>query len=82
MALVTPLSLASMLLDRRLCVLTFQFSLPLSCDDPYLDGMATLSLKPCDTSDNFYFFFAVSMYRVKSRHMIAALYDNSSRYAE
>ncbi len=31
--LVTPLSLAFMLLDRRLCVLTFQFSLPLQCDN-------------------------------------------------
>lgn len=31
--LVTPLSLAFLLLDRRLCVLTFQFSLPLQCDN-------------------------------------------------
>ncbi len=69
MALVTPLSLASMLLDRRLCVLTFQFSLPLSCDDPYLDGMATLSLKPCDTSDYFYFFLNCQyVSRQKSSH--------------
>ncbi len=32
--LVAPLSLAFLLLDRRFCVLTFQFSLPLQCDNP------------------------------------------------
>jgi hypothetical protein len=40
-ALVTPLSLALPLLDRKLCVLTFQFSLPLSCDCPYWDKTAS-----------------------------------------
>lgn len=39
LTLVTPLSLAFLLLDRRLCVLTFQFSLPLQCDNtPRLMG--------------------------------------------
>ncbi|VXA87946.1 hypothetical protein AERO8C_50445 [Aeromonas veronii] len=40
--LVTPLSLAFLLLDRRLCVLTFQFSLPLSCESPEPDDTARM----------------------------------------